>query len=87
MEGIQAVRGLEPISSLAPEQIDELLAQSAVESLSAGTRVQRPAGPERQAIYLLEGDVEVAGAGFGDFVGRLGGGFFCRRFGHDEEVN
>ena len=59
MAGIEAVRGLEPISSLAPEQIEELLAQSDVESLDAGTQVRRVADSARQAVYLLQGDIEL----------------------------
>lgn len=56
--GLKAVHDLEPISSLAPEQIAELLALSVVESLDAGTTLARSDKPERQSIYLLRGDVE-----------------------------
>lgn len=56
--GLKAVRELEPISSLAPEQIAELLALSAVESLDIGARLTRTGKPERQSIYLLRGEVE-----------------------------
>lgn len=53
------VRRLEPISSLPPEQISELVAQSRLESLEPGMPVLRSGKPERQAIYLLRGDIEL----------------------------
>ncbi len=58
MAGLKAVRDLEPVSSLPPEQIAELLASSVVESLDAGVTLARSGKPERQSIYLLQGDVE-----------------------------
>lgn len=59
MTSIGAVRGLEPISSLSPEQISELVAQSRLESLEPGMPVLRSGKPERQAVYLLRGDIEL----------------------------
>jgi CRP-like cAMP-binding protein len=59
MTSIDAVRRLEPISSLPADHINELVAQSRLESLEPGLPVLHNGKPDHQAIYLLRGDIEV----------------------------
>jgi len=51
---------LEPIASLKPEQVQELLADARVEKIAAGRYLFREGGLDDRSIYLLRGQVEIA---------------------------
>lgn len=53
------LRGLEPISSLAPDQIRDLAQQSRIEEIDAGVCLFREGDTDTQAIYLLQGELEL----------------------------
>ncbi len=55
----ELIAGLEPISTLAPEQLSELLAEASVESVAARSELPPFHGTERQVAYLIEGELEL----------------------------
>ena len=57
---------LEPISSLAPDQIAELVRQSAVEQLDAGVELFHEGDPAAHAIYVLRGDLALTSRASGE---------------------
>jgi CRP-like cAMP-binding protein len=57
---------LEPISSLAPDQIAELVRQSAVEQLDAGVELFHEGDPAAHTIYLLRGDLALTARASGE---------------------
>lgn len=58
-----ALRRLDPVSKLSPDQIDELAAQLPIESHAAGTVLFKEGEPGLQAVFLLSGDVSLSQAG------------------------
>lgn len=70
-DGIETLQSLEPLSALAPEQLEELLTASEVDVVRAGTTIGT--GSPARAVYLLRGAVEVQPAdGAGARVIRAG---------------
>lgn len=57
---------LEPISSLAPDQIAELVRQSAVEQLDAGAELFHEGDPAAHTIYVLRGDLVLSSRAGGE---------------------
>lgn len=55
----RVLSGLEPISSLAPDQIRDLVEQSRIEQIDAGICLFREGDTDTQAVYLLQGELEL----------------------------
>lgn len=55
----ELLRDLEPISSLAPDQIRDLAEQCHIEDIDAGVCLFREGETDTQAIYLLQGELEL----------------------------
>jgi len=51
---------LVPINTLGPDSINELLASNPIENVSSGTVLFEQGDDDHQAIYLLEGEVQLA---------------------------
>jgi len=60
---LDALRVLEPIASLAPDQIRDLAEHSQRESLEAGVYLFREGENDQETIYLLHGSLELSQAG------------------------
>jgi CRP-like cAMP-binding protein len=56
---MDAFSSLEPISSLSPDQIAELVRQSVVERLDPGIELFRSGDPAQHAVYVLRGRVKL----------------------------
>lgn len=70
-DGIETLQSLEPLSALAPEQLEELLAASEIDVVRPGTAIATGSGAS--AVYLLRGAVEIRPAdGAGTRVIRAG---------------
>jgi len=54
-----ALKDLIPINSLAPDNFDELAAATRIEQVSAGTILFKQGDTDNQAIYLLDGQVQL----------------------------
>ncbi len=55
----ERIRRLEPISSLHPDQLRELLESARIEGLEPGQTIFAAGDTDSQAVYLLEGSVEL----------------------------
>jgi len=53
----ELIARLEPISTLAPEQLGELLAESRVAFVAAGSNLSAASAAEQQTVYLIEGEL------------------------------
>ena len=52
---------LVPINSLGPDSIKQLLASTPIENVSSGTELFEQGDEDKDAIYLLEGEVQLTG--------------------------
>jgi CRP-like cAMP-binding protein len=59
MSAAEQVSKLVPINSLGPDSVNELLASTPVENVSPGTVLFEEGDDDPQAIYLLEGEVQL----------------------------
>lgn len=55
----ELISGLEPISTLAPEQLVELLNEVRVEFVAPGSPLPTPPGAANQTVYLIDGALEL----------------------------
>lgn len=60
---IETLRDLEPISSLPPEQIREIAEHSRLERLDPGVWLFHEGDTDQQAVYLLQGRLELSSRG------------------------
>ncbi len=60
---VDALRTLEPLSALSPDQLRELARQSRHEHLEAGIYLFREGENDRETVYLLRGSLELSQAG------------------------
>ena len=56
------LKTLEPLSSLSPERLSELVSLSYPELMGVGTTLFREGDVDNQTVYLLEGDVQLTSA-------------------------
>jgi rhodanese-related sulfurtransferase len=60
----ELISGLEPISTLAPEQFAELLAEARIELVQPGSALPMPSdGGARYTVYLIEGELDLPADG------------------------
>ncbi len=57
---IEQLKGLEPITALSEERLQELVPLSYIEHLGIGASLFREGDIDNQTVYLLEGDVQLA---------------------------
>lgn len=60
MSAAEQISKLVPINSLGPDSINELLASTPVENVSSGTVLFDEGDDDSQAVYLLEGEVQLS---------------------------
>ncbi len=57
------IKNLEPLASLSPDKLDELIAKSTVEELPAGRVLFRQGEKDKQILYLIAGQIELTAHG------------------------
>ncbi len=61
--GPSQLRGFQPLASLSDARLEELLGLSCVERLGMGTTIFRKGDVDGQSVFVLQGNVQLSGAG------------------------
>ena len=59
---IEQLQGLEPLSALSKQRLEELLPLTEIKHLALGQSLFREGDVDNQLVYLLEGDVQMSGS-------------------------